>query len=82
MDTFGGSRCPVRSAKALDPHWHNDITCTHGGDLVTCHNMLQDVVANLFRQVHMGVTVEMGHGLTSDGSLSRPADVLVARCVL
>ena len=28
----------------------------------------------------MGVTVEVGHGLTSDGSFSRPADVLVARC--
>eukprot|EP00731_Ephydatia_muelleri_P002951 Em0001g2951a len=27
----------------------------------------------------MGVTVEVGYGLTSDGSLSRPADVLVAR---
>ena len=46
---------------------------------MTQHNLLRDVVANLFRQAHMGVTVEVGYGLTSDGSLSRPADVLVAR---
>ena len=48
--------------ESFGPH---AITCTHGGDVVTRHNMLQDVVANLFRQVHMGVTVEVGHGLTS-----------------
>ena len=81
LDTSGGSRCPVCSEKALDPLGHHAITCTHGGDVVTRHNMLRDVVANLFRQVHMGVTVEVGHGLTSDGSLTRPADVLVARWV-
>ena len=59
----GGYRCPVCSEKALDPLGHHAITCTHGGDVVTRHNMLRDVVANLFRQVHMGVTVEVGHGL-------------------
>ena len=82
LDTSSGSLCPVCSEKALDPLGHHAITCTHGGDVVTRHNMLRDVVANLFRQVHMGVTAEVGHGLThSDGSLSRPADVLVARWV-
>ena len=62
LDTSGGSRCPVCSEKALDPLGHHAITCTHGGDVVTRHNMLRDVVANLFHQVHMGVTVEVGHG--------------------
>ena len=74
----------VRSAqrKLLYPLGHHAITCTHGvGDVVTHHNMLRVVVAKLFRQVHMGVTVEVGHGLTSVGSLSCPTDVLVARWV-
>ena len=43
---------------------------------MTRHNLLRDVVANLFRQAHMGVTVEAGYGLTHDARL---ADVLVTR---
>ena len=34
------------------------------GNVVTRHNLLRDVVANLFRQAHMGVTVEVGYDLT------------------
>ena len=79
MDTSGGSLCPVCTQKALDPLGHHATTCTHGGDVVTRHNLLRDVVANLFRQAHMGVTVEAGYGLTHDNSRSRPADVLVTR---
>eukprot|EP00731_Ephydatia_muelleri_P024688 Em0016g959a len=77
LDTSGGSLCPVCSQKALDPLGHH--ATTHGGDVVTRHNLLRDVVANLFRQAHMGVTVEAGYGLTHDNSRSRPADVLVTR---
>ena len=79
LDTSGGSLCPVRSQKALDPLGHHTTTCTHGGDVVTRHNLLQDVVANIFHQTHMGVTLEAGYGLTHDNSHSCPADVLVAR---
>ena len=43
--------------------------------VVTRHNLLRDVVANLFCQAH----IEAGYGLTHDNSRSRPADVLVAR---
>ena len=78
LDTSGGSLCPVCSEIALDLLGHHAITSTHGGDVVTRHNLLQDVVANLFRQAHFGVTVEVGYGLTSDHSHTRPADVLVA----
>ncbi|KAL5515687.1 hypothetical protein EMCRGX_G000889 [Ephydatia muelleri] len=77
LDTSGGSLCS--SQKALDPLGHHATTCTHGGDIVTRHNLLRDVVANLLRQAHMGVTVEAGYGLTHDNSHSRPADVLVTR---
>ena len=79
LDTSGGSLCPVCSEKSLDPLGYHAITCTHGGDEVTRHNLLQNVVANLFCQAHMGVTVEVGYGLTSDLSHTCPADVLVAR---
>ena len=77
LDTSGGSLCPVCSEKALDPLGYHAITCTHGGDVVTRHNLLRDVVANLFRQAHTGVTVEAGYGLTHHNSRSCPADVLV-----
>ena len=50
LDTSGGSLCPVCSEKALDPLGHDAITCTHGGDVVTRHNLLWDVVANLFHR--------------------------------
>ena len=56
------------------PTW---VPRSHGGDVVTRHNLLRDVVANLFRQAHMGVTVEAGYGLTHDNSRSCLADVLV-----
>ena len=79
LDTSGSSLCPVCSQKGLDPLGHHATTCTHGGDVVTRHNLLRDVGANLFRQAHMGVTVEVGYGLTHDNSHSRPADVLVTR---
>ena len=52
-----------------DPLGHHAITCSD--------NLLQDVVANLFRQAHMGVTVKVGYGLTSDNSHSCPSDVLI-----
>eukprot|EP00731_Ephydatia_muelleri_P010281 Em0005g867a len=79
LDTSGGSLCPVCSQKALAPLGHHATAYTHGGHVVTRHNLLRDVVANLFRQAHMGVTVEAGYGLTHDNSHSRPADVLVTR---
>eukprot|EP00731_Ephydatia_muelleri_P034398 Em0058g4a len=79
LDTSGGYLCPVCSQKALDPLGHHATTCTHGGDVVTRHNLLRDVVANLFHQAHIGVTTEAGYGLTHDNSRSRPANVLVTR---
>ena len=79
LDTSGGFLCPACSQKGLDPLGNHATTCSHGGDVVTRHNLLRDVVANLYRQAHMGVTVEAGYGLTHDNSCSRPADVLVTR---
>ncbi|KAL5517642.1 hypothetical protein EMCRGX_G003228 [Ephydatia muelleri] len=85
-DQVSTSDAITAKAKALDPLGHHTTTCTHGGDVVTRHNRLRDVVANLFRQAHMGVTLEAGYvtleasyGLTHDNSCSRPADVLVTR---
>eukprot|EP00731_Ephydatia_muelleri_P022875 Em0015g458a len=76
LDTSGGSLCPVCSEKALDPLGHHAITCTHGGDVVTRHNLLWDVVANLFHRptweshlrLHLIIATHM-----------HPADVMVAR---
>eukprot|EP00731_Ephydatia_muelleri_P032786 Em0024g330a len=80
-DQVSTSDAITAEAKALDPLGYHATTCTHGGDVVTRHNLLLDVVANLFRQAHMGVTVEAGYGLTHDNSRSCLADVLLEAAV-
>ena len=57
--------CPVCSKKTLG------IMPSHVlmEELLTCCG---DVVANLFRQAHVGVTVEVGYRLTADHRHTRP----------
>ena len=40
--------------------------CRHGGGVVARHNHLQDIVANVCRQAHLSVRVEVGYGLVMD----------------
>ena len=53
------------------------VTCKKGGDVVTRHNRLRDVFVDFCHLAILGVQVEVGSTLTSNGSRSHPADAMV-----
>ncbi|KAL5487053.1 hypothetical protein EMCRGX_G019610 [Ephydatia muelleri] len=77
LDTSQGSQCALCPGIALDPLGHHAITCKRGGDVVTRHNTLRDVLAEICHRAHLGVQVEAGNDLTADHSHTRPADLLL-----
>ena len=68
LDTSKGSQCALCPYNALDPLGHHAITCKWGGDVVTRHNTLRDVLAETCHRAHLSVQVEAGSGLTADHS--------------
>ena len=68
MDISRGLPCPLCPNTALDPLGHHAATCKKGGDVVTRHNRLWDVIVVICHQPHLGVQVEVGSTLTPDGS--------------
>ena len=81
LDLSYGSCCPLCPKIALDPLGHHAVTCKRGGDVVSRHNKLRDILAESCRRAHLGVQVEMGNNLTNH-SHTRPADLLVPNWVL
>ena len=81
LDLSYGSCCPLCPEIALDPLGHHAVTCKRGGDVVSRHNKLRDVLAESCRRAHLGVQVEMGNNLTNH-SHTRPAGLLVPNWVL
>ena len=77
MDTARGSSCPLCLHIALDRLGNHATTCNRGGDVVTRHNHLHNVLVDFCHRAHLEVRVESGSGLTPDLSPTRPADVLV-----
>ena len=77
LDTSGGSSCPFCPGIALDPLGHHAASCRHGGDVVSRHNNLRDIFADICRRAHLSVKVEVGYGLSREHFNSRPADVYV-----
>ena len=77
MDTARGSSCSLCPGIALDRLGNHASTCKRGGDVVTRHNHLRNVLVEFCHRAHLGVRVESGSGLTPDLSHTRPADVLV-----
>ena len=67
---------------ALDPLGHHAVSCKRGGDVVSRHNKLHDVLTEFSRRAHLGVQVEMGSNVTPNHSHTRPADLLVPNWVL
>ena len=61
----------------LDHLGHHAVTCKYGGDMVTRHNMIRDILVETCRQAHIGVKVEVGNNLSRDHSKTRPADILL-----
>ena len=78
IDTARGSSCSLCPGLALDRLGnHATTTCKRGGDVVTHHNHLRNVIVEFCHRAHLGVRVESGSGITPDLSRTRPADVLV-----
>ncbi|KAL5517517.1 hypothetical protein EMCRGX_G003075 [Ephydatia muelleri] len=53
------------------------ITCKYGGDVVSRHNRIRDILVETCRRAHIGVKVEVGNNLSRDHSKTRPADILL-----
>eukprot|EP00731_Ephydatia_muelleri_P004695 Em0002g871a len=77
LDTSQRSQCALCPGIALDPLGHHAITCKRGGDVVTRHNTLRDVLAEICHRAHLGVQVEAGNDLNADHSHNGPADLLL-----
>ena len=77
MDMARGSSCSLCPGIAIDRLGNYVTTYKRGGDVVTCHNHLRNVLVEFCHRAHLGVRVESGSGLTPDLSHTLPADVLV-----
>ncbi|KAL5517008.1 hypothetical protein EMCRGX_G002472 [Ephydatia muelleri] len=56
---------------------HHAVTCKYGGDVVSRHNRIRDILVETCRRAHIGVKVEVGNNLSRDHSKTRPADILL-----
>ena len=68
---------PICSSHALDPLGHHALTFKHGGDVVSRHNRLRDVLLESCRLACLGPQVEAGSGLGHEGHRTWPADILI-----
>ena len=67
MDTARGSSCSLCPGIALDCLGNHATTCKRGGDVVTRHNNLCNVVVEFCHCAHLpGVRVELGSTITPD----------------
>ena len=73
-----GSRCLVCNDAYNDPDGIHASNCGKGGNFIRRHDVLKLKLAQLFREAGFSVETEPNH-LFADGSLDRPADVLVRR---
>ena len=69
--------CSFCPSQALDPLGHHALTCEHGGDVVSRHNRLRDVLLESCRRACLGPQVEAGSGLGHEEHRTRPADILI-----
>eukprot|EP00731_Ephydatia_muelleri_P021996 Em0014g587a len=77
LDVSEGSPCALCPGSTLDHLGHHAVTCKYGGDVVTRHNMIRDILVETCHQAHIGVKVEVGNNLSRDHSKTRPADILL-----
>ena len=77
LDTSKGSQCALCPGSALDHLGHHAVTCKYGGDVVSRHNRIRDILVETCSRAHIGVKVEVGNNLSRDPSKTRPADILL-----
>eukprot|EP00731_Ephydatia_muelleri_P035190 Em0103g2a len=81
LDTSEGSQCTL-CLGVLDHLGHHAVTCKYGGDVVSRHNKIRDILVETCRRAHIGVQVEVGNNLTHDHNKTRPADILLSNWFL
>ena len=77
LDTSEGSQCALCPGSTLDHLGHHAVTCKYGGDVVSRHNRIRDILVETCRRAHIGVKVEVGNNLSRDHSKTCPADILL-----
>ena len=82
LDVSEGSQCALCPGSTLDHLGHNAVTCKYGGDVVTRHNMIRDILVETCRRAHIGVKVEVSNNLGRDHSKTCPADILLPNWLL
>ncbi|KAL5503093.1 hypothetical protein EMCRGX_G009995 [Ephydatia muelleri] len=82
LDTSEGSQCALCPGSTLDHCGHHAVTCKYGGDVVSRHNRIRDILVETCRWAHIGVKVEVGNNLSRDHSKTRPADILLPNWLL
>ncbi|KAL5468958.1 hypothetical protein EMCRGX_G030120 [Ephydatia muelleri] len=81
LNTSEGSQCTLCPG-VLDHLGHHAVTCKYGGDVVSRHNKIRDILVETCRLAHIGVQVEVGNNLTHDHNKTRPADILLSNWFL
>ena len=69
------SLCPEHP---LDPLGHHAVTCKRGGDAISRHNKLRDVVLQTCHRACISAKAEAGSGLGHELRNTRPADILAS----
>eukprot|EP00731_Ephydatia_muelleri_P007634 Em0003g1882a len=62
----------------LSMHGHHAVTCKRGGDAISRHNKLRDVVLQTCHRACIGAKAEAGSGLGHELRNTRPADILAS----
>ncbi|KAL5467311.1 hypothetical protein EMCRGX_G031522 [Ephydatia muelleri] len=81
LDTSEGSQC-ILCPGVLDHLGHHAVTCKYGGDVVSRHNKIRDILVETCRRAHIGVQMEVGNNLTHDHNKTRPANILLSNWFL
>ena len=63
--------CSFCLSHALDPLGHHALTCKHGGNAVSWHNRLRDVLLESCRLACLGPQFEAGSGFGHEGHRTR-----------
>ena len=68
---------PVCSFCPFHALGHHALTCKHGGDVVSRHNRLRDVLLESCRLACLGPQIEAQSVLRHEGHRTRPTDILI-----
>ena len=74
----GSPPCALCPEHPLDPLGHHAVTCKRGGDAISRHNKLRDVVLQTCHRACISAKAEAGRGLGHELRNTRPADILAS----